>query len=101
MTTEKDHSRGWTPVDVVPTYVTIPVPQQIDYKNSLRFRGAQARIRNGDAILVNMSKEQGKFIRDTADALGVPYASYVRWCAMMVARAVHKERTGEDLDIDV
>jgi hypothetical protein len=101
MTTENDHHKGWTPVEVVPTYVTIPVPQQLDYKNSARFKGAQSRIRNGDAILVNMSKDQGKFIRDAADLLGVPYASYVRWCAIVVARAMHKERTGEDVDVEL
>ena len=101
MTADNSHSRGWTPVVAVPTYVTVAVPQLLNYKNADRFRGAQAKIRKGDAILINMSVEQGKLIRDTAATLGVPYAAYIRWCALIIARALHKERTDEELSIEL
>jgi hypothetical protein len=101
MTTNITTRKGWHSVEVVPTYVTIPVPQALDYNNGARFYGAQARIRRGDAILVPMSRAQGALIRDEASRIGVPYASFMRWCALMTCKALLKERTGEDLQIEL
>lgn len=83
---------------LAPTYVRVAVPQPVEYRS--QHYGAESIARHGRQLLVRMSHEQYEFTQQEARNIGMPFATFVRFMAVEMARVLYKERTGEDCNVE-
>lgn len=77
-----------------PQTVTIPRPMKLQRRSGIESTNAfgkcyQLRLHNMDAALLN----------EEAKALGITRSELMRWLAVFGAAALHKQRTGKDIDV--
>lgn len=82
-------------VVTVPTHMSIAVPQPI-----LPRRGVEGIVKYGTAMLVRVSHDHATLIKQEAARLGIPVNSFIRWCAVAMARELKRHR-GEECNVDL
>jgi len=76
-------------------YITIPVPQEVK-----RARGPLAHSKALVPVRFRINDIDRAFIKSEAELLGVKEVPFYRWCALYVARELHRRRTGKIIAVD-
>lgn len=80
-----------------PTHFRIPVPQPIFAKR----KGIDNVAKYGHAVLVRIDRVQYALIKRQSARLGVPFNSFMRWCAVAMAREIAKYHGEADGDVEL
>lgn len=80
---------------LAPVTLTVLTPQ-----NQPRARGLQATT-TMNIFHTRLTAEDEAKMKEEADALGLKYQQYARWCILAVTRELRKLRTGEGFTPDM
>lgn len=78
-----------------PIHVTILTPV-----SGVKPRTGMFGVKWGRCQPLRTTMAQHDLLAEEATALGMAISEFVRWCAVMVANKLHKERTGNDSDVE-